>query len=276
VKSEASFGGRGVSGGASTLGPRPSALPFVPPHSVVRRIWGDADAILLVFAGSAAEFALNRAVDWLFFTGALPADPVGRVFSTARFAQNIVFVDEATALATLRRIYAVHRDVERARGMRIPDWAHRDVLYMLIDYSARAFELLHRPLAESEWADLYTTFYRVGDALGIPDLPSSVALWRADRVRHLERDLAYSTNTAELYTRFRAQLGPARYALLLQLQRLLVPAHVRRLLRLRAPTWIRPAAAAYRGARREALRHVVRRALVPRRHYAAAAALDRG
>ena len=28
--------------------------------------------ILLIFAGSAAEFALNRAVDWLFFTGNMP------------------------------------------------------------------------------------------------------------------------------------------------------------------------------------------------------------
>jgi hypothetical protein len=47
---------------------------FVDPGSVVRRIWGDGDMVLLVFAGSAAEFALNRAVDWLFFTGKLPGD----------------------------------------------------------------------------------------------------------------------------------------------------------------------------------------------------------
>src|SRR5215217_4379347 len=82
--------------------------PFVPPGSVVRRIWGEADSILLVFAGAAAEFALNRAVDWLFYTGALPADPIGRVFSTAAFAQEIVFVDDATAQRTLGRIRAIH------------------------------------------------------------------------------------------------------------------------------------------------------------------------
>ncbi|MBW3607880.1 MAG: DUF2236 domain-containing protein, partial [Actinobacteria bacterium] len=62
---------------------------FVGPGSIVRRVWGDADLVLLVFAGAAAEFALNRAADWLFVTGALTADPLGRLFSTAAYAQRI-------------------------------------------------------------------------------------------------------------------------------------------------------------------------------------------
>src|SRR3954449_1460300 len=119
--------------------------PFVAPGSIVRAIWGDADTILFALAGSAAEFALNRAVDWLFYTGKLPDDPLGRLFSTARFAQEIAFADEDGAQRTLARIRAVHQDVERSRGHSIPDWAHRDVLYMLIDYSERAYGLLHRP-----------------------------------------------------------------------------------------------------------------------------------
>ncbi len=41
---------------------------FVDRRSIVRRIWGDPNLVLLIFAGAAAEFALNRAVDWLFFT----------------------------------------------------------------------------------------------------------------------------------------------------------------------------------------------------------------
>ena len=86
---------------------------FVPQNSIVRTIWGNADTILLVFAGSAAEFALNRAVDWLFVTGELPRDPIGRLFSTASFAQDIVFADEMTAQRTLDRITAAHR---AARG----------------------------------------------------------------------------------------------------------------------------------------------------------------
>ena len=35
---------------------------FVDHRSIVRTIWGNPDLVLLIFAGSAAEFALNRAV----------------------------------------------------------------------------------------------------------------------------------------------------------------------------------------------------------------------
>ncbi|HMX26314.1 MAG TPA: oxygenase MpaB family protein, partial [Blastocatellia bacterium] len=115
---------------------------FVDRHSVVRSIWGCSDTILLIFAGAAAEFALNRAVDWLFFTGRIPNDPIGRLFSTVRYAQEIVFADEAAARRALNRINAAHATVERRRDARIPEWAHRDVLYMLIDYSERAYERL--------------------------------------------------------------------------------------------------------------------------------------
>jgi hypothetical protein len=52
--------------------------------AVTRRIWGSPDAILLFFAGGAAEFAAIKAVDWLFFTGRLPGAPVERFFETVR------------------------------------------------------------------------------------------------------------------------------------------------------------------------------------------------
>ncbi len=49
---------------------------FVEEKSIVRKIWGNADTILFIFAGAAPEFALNKAVDWLYFTGRLPSDPL--------------------------------------------------------------------------------------------------------------------------------------------------------------------------------------------------------
>ena len=49
---------------------------FVAKNSIVRQIWGKSDTVLFIFAGAAAEFALNKAVDWLYFTGRLPADPL--------------------------------------------------------------------------------------------------------------------------------------------------------------------------------------------------------
>jgi hypothetical protein len=237
--------------------------PFVAPGSIVRSIWGDADTILFVFAGSAAEFALNRAVDWLFYTGKLPADPLGRLVSTAGFAREIVFADEVTARRSLARIRAAHQAVERSRGQAIPDWAHRDVLYMLIDYSERAFELLHRPLTAPEQADLYAVFRWVGEGLAIPELPESYDAWREDRRLHLERDLADSDLTAELYRRYRRHIGWWRYETLLRVQSILVPDHVRRLLGLEPCRWLRPSLAAYRAMVRLGLRPLIHRLVMP-------------
>ena len=107
---------------------------FVCKNSIVREIWGKGDTILFIFAGASAEFALNKAVDWLYFTGRLPADPLGRLFSTVAYARKIVFSEQEDALQTINKMRAIHAGVEKARGAAIPDWAYRDVLFMLIDY----------------------------------------------------------------------------------------------------------------------------------------------
>src|SRR3954464_4394774 len=108
--------------------------PFVPQNSIVRTIWAKADTVLFIFAGSAAEFALNKAVDWLYFTGRLPADPLGRLFSTVAYARRIVFSDLEGANRAIDKIKSIHTAVETARGQNIPEWAYRDVLFMLIHY----------------------------------------------------------------------------------------------------------------------------------------------
>ena len=247
---------------------------FVFPSSIVRRIWGDGDMMLLVFAGAAAEFALNRAVDWLFFTGKLPNDPMGRLFATAGYAQKIVFADERSASAALDQIRAVHHAVERRRGRAIPDWAQRDVLYMLIDYSERAHELLARALSTDERDELYDVFYRVGTALRIPDLPAGYAEWRIDRERHMHRDLIRSEGTVALYAAYRHQLGRQRYRLLLCLQSILAPEHVRHLLRLKSAEWLRPSLRLYPILTRVGLRSLIQKLLVPAPYLSAVRALD--
>src|SRR5213083_171158 len=108
---------------------------FVRKDSIVRTIWGKSDTVLFIFAGSAAEFALNKAVDWLYYTGKLPADPLGRLFSTVSYAREIVFSEKEAAHRAIDNIKSIHSAIEERRGYRIPDWAYRDVLYMLIDYS---------------------------------------------------------------------------------------------------------------------------------------------
>src|SRR6185503_2050240 len=106
---------------------------------------------------------------------------------------------EETARNTLSRINAIHGSVERQRGQTIPDWAYRDVLYMLIDYSERAYRVLHRPLSVSQQDDLYTVFRQIGDELRIPVLPATYAEWLLDRRRHIDRDLAYSRHSELLF-----------------------------------------------------------------------------
>lgn len=248
---------------------------FVKTPSIVRQIWGDADVILLIFAGSAAEFALNRAVDWLFFTGRLPADPIARLFSTVEYAQKIVFSSETDAQAAIARMEAIHGGVETKRGYQIPDWAYRDVLYMLIDYSERAFATLHRPLTESERHELFTVFRRVGAGMHVPDLPITYADWQTDRQAHLNRNLVRSEFTDTLFARYREQLGSWRYNLLREAQAVLVPEQVSRLLNLPQKPLLARTIGLYRLLNAAGLRAVVQRVLLPTAYLAQIQALER-
>lgn len=247
---------------------------FVRSGSIVRQIWGDADVILLVFAGSAAEFALNRAVDWLFFTGKLPADPIARLFSTVRYAQEIVFASEEKANQAIARMEAIHAGVEGKRGYSIPDWAYRDVLYMLIDYSERAYETLHRPLTDSERDELFSTFRAVGAGMHVPNLPSSYADWKVDRQAHLDQDLVRSEFTDKLFQRYREQLGGWRYGLLRQAQAVLVPDKVRQLLDLPQKPLLAYSIGLYKVLNALKLRSAVQRVLLPTEYLGQIRSLD--
>ena len=248
---------------------------FIDHRSIVRTIWGSSDLVLLIFAGSAAEFALNRAVDWLFFTGRIPADPIGRLFSTVRYSQEILFADEDNARRTLDFINAKHHSVEQSREQIIPDWAYRDVLYMLVDYSERAYRLLHKPLSSGEQDELYTVFRRVGEGLHIPDLPGTYAEWRGDRERHIDNDLIYSRHTAALYRQYRRHLGVWRYNLLLQVQALLVPHKVRSLLHLSPNQLFAELVGIYGIVEKCNLQSVVHTLLIPPQYWADMKKFDR-
>ncbi|TGE25840.1 DUF2236 domain-containing protein [Hymenobacter aquaticus] len=236
---------------------------FVAPDSVVRTIWGKADTVLFIFAGAAAEFALNKAVDWLYFTGRLPADPLARLFSTVEYARQIVFAERAAAERAIDTITAIHAAVEAQRGMAIPDWAYRDVLFMLVDYSIRAFEALERPLSLAEREEAFDVFSRVGQRMGIPGLPASYAQWLPAREQHLADHLDYSPFTADLYQQYARHLGPIRYRLLLQAQRVVVPRPVRRRLGLGRLPWLRPVLLVYRYAQHLPISQWARTSLLP-------------
>jgi uncharacterized protein (DUF2236 family) len=248
---------------------------FVNPDSVVRRIWGKADTVLFIFAGSAAEFALNKAVDWLYFTGKLPADPLGRLFSTVEYARRILFAERAAAEQAIDTIAGIHAAVEAKRGMRIPDWAYRDVLFMLTAYSIRVFEAIERPLTAAEKEEIVDVFYRLGCRMGVQEVPATYAAWAQARQSHLENDLAVSNYTTDLYRQYRHHLGAFRYGLVLQAQRFVTPPRVRELLKLGRWSWLPLALPLYRPTQHLALGRWARTSLMPAQYRAQILALDR-
>jgi hypothetical protein len=196
---------------------------FVNTDSVVRKIWGNADTVLFIFAGASAEFALNKAVDWLYFTGKLPADPIGRLFSTVCYAQQIVFSPLEQAHTAIDKITAIHASVEKSRGTLIPDWAYRDVLYMLIHYSIASFELLEKKLSMQEKEEVFDVFYRVGCRMQLKDLPSTYAQWITSRAAHLQNNLQKGSLTVDLFNQYKKHLGAGRFWLLKEAQKLVIP-----------------------------------------------------
>lgn len=219
---------------------------FVDKHSVVRQIWGKSDTILFIFAGASAEFALNKAVDWLYFTGRLPADPLRRLFSTVSYARAIVFSEKQSAMRTIDAMTAIHAAVEAKRGANIPDWAYRDVLFMLIDYSIRSFEVLERKLSKTEKQEVFNVFYRMGNRMGLKGLPDTFEAWEKMREGHLQQDLVRSHYTDDLFTQYRKHLGTIRYRLLLEAQTMIVPQEVRELLGFRSISLLTPLLALYK------------------------------
>lgn len=236
---------------------------FVENDSIVRKIWGKSDTILFIFAGASAEFALNKAVDWLYYTGKLPSDPLGRLFSTVNYARKIVFssMDEANAAIDMMR--KIHTAVEQSRGDVIPDWAYRDVLFMLIHYSIAAYELLEHPLSASEKDEVYHVFYRVGLRMGLKELPENYMNWLPVRACHLEDNLQKSNFTVDLFQQYRKHLGQFRYAVLLEAQILVVPKRVKNLLNFRNFSFIMPLVPIYKLSKKIKMDRFIKNVLLP-------------
>lgn len=247
---------------------------FVHPNSIVRKIWGKSDTILFIFSGAAAEFALNKAVDWLYFTGRLPADPIGRLFSTVSYARQIVFAPKKEAEAAIDKITAIHGGVEKSRGAKIPDWAYRDVLFMLIHYSIAAFELLERKLTAGEKEDLYEIFLRIGQRMMIPGLPPTYIDWLPVREAHLQNDLAKSKFTEDLFRQYKKNLGTFRFLVMREGQKVVVPKKVAALLNFGKFSFLSALVPFYKFSRQLKLDGLIKAVLLPTAYKEQIRALD--
>jgi len=236
---------------------------FVQKDSIVRKIWGKSDTILFIFAGAAAEFALNKAVDWLYFTGKLPADPIGRLFSTVSYARWIVFSEKQEAYRAIHKITSIHSGVEKARGTTIPDWAYRDVLFMLIHYSIASYELLERKLDSAEKEEVYQVFYRLGKGMDLKELPGTYNSWLPVREEHMKEHLQKSRYSVDLFKQYRKNLGNTRYAILKEAQLLVVPPRVKELLHFGRFSWLAPIVPLYKFSRLLRLDRLIKAILLP-------------
>ncbi|MDE3184656.1 MAG: DUF2236 domain-containing protein [Bacteroidota bacterium] len=247
---------------------------FVEEDSVVREIWGKSDTILFIFAGSAAEFALNKAVDWLYFTGRLPADPLGRLFSTVSYARKIIFAENEAALKIIDSIYGIHKVVENNRGKAIPEWAYRDVLYMLIHYSITSFELLERKLSSEEKEEVYDVFYRFGQRMQLKGLAINHQEWLQQRETDMQNDLAKSDLTVDLFKQYKKHLGPLRYFVLIEGEKLIMPKRVRKLLGFSKFSFLSFFVPVYKFSRKIHLDTSIKKLLLPQKYAREIADLD--
>lgn len=183
--------------------------------TVAQRIWSDPTCLLLIFAGGSAEFAVHPNVDWLFFTGKLPADPIGRFFSTIDYLRQMLVVSAAEREPLARSLRGLHTDIEERRGGRIPDIAYRDVLSMDIYYSIVASEVSQgRAMSVEDRDDVVSELVLFGDQMGIPNLPTNYAeLCEMRRERFA--DYGQSEFTGQLLSSYRKALGFVGYRSLL-------------------------------------------------------------
>ena len=247
---------------------------FTKKDSIVRQIWGKADTILFIFAGAAAEFALNKAVDWLYYTGRLPKGPLGRLFSTVNYAKVIVFAEEKSAFQAIDQMNKIHAKIEENRGFKIPDWAYRDVLFMLIDYSIRAFEALERKLTSDEKEEVFQVFLKVGKGMKIADLPSNFKDWEKQRKSQLQENFEFSDFTKDLFLQYKKHLGVVRYRLLLEAQILMAPKRVKELLNFRNQSVLIAIIPVYRLSRIFKIDYILKDLILPKDYKSDIKALD--
>ena len=188
------------------------------PATVVADLWSDPDALMLIFAASSAEFAVNPINEWLFFTGKLPADPVGRFLGTIGYMRQLMLAPSQQEYeAACGRIRGVHSEVETRRGRKIPDDAYLDVLLMGMHHSVRALEVSRGRRVNAEEAAEFVASYRsMAHHMGVPGFPEDIEAY--SRLRRSRLALYRTTEyTRKLYAAYRRALGPLAYWMLCKL-----------------------------------------------------------
>lgn len=191
---------------------------------ITRRIWGDPENVLLVYAGAAAEFTLHPENHWLFYTGKMPSDPLRRFRDTLKYQQKLFFMPAAAVPHVARHIKDMHRQVEEKRSqeqgpMRIPDEAYTQVFSMLIEYGIRGYEYLHHcKLGRPQREDYFNDIRAIAQMMEVEDFPQDYGHYLDRRTDVVVNQLQFNPYTRELMEAYRRNLGPIRYWVLRQFQ----------------------------------------------------------
>lgn len=190
---------------------------------VIRRVWSDADSVLLIFAGASAEFALSNYVDWLFFTGKIPNQPIDRMMSTLAYAKRLLFTDAEKREIALRELVKIHRQVGEKRGFQIPNEAFLDVLNMLIYYTAKAYELVFGSLTENDRQFIINEFGIIGRGMQIEGLAQNWQEFEEQRELAIKERYSCSTLSQSLFQSYQKNLGFPLYFFLVRVYEFLLP-----------------------------------------------------
>ena len=137
---------------------------------------------------------------------------------------------------------------------------------MLIHYSQASFDLLERKLTSVEKDELFDVFYRVGKRMGLKDLPLTYSQWQTMHEQHLIDDLQHSHYTDDLYKQYKKHLGSLRYWMLIESQKLVVPAQVRKLLGLGKASGVAPLLFIYKKSRLLKLDWFLKSLVLPKKY----------
>jgi hypothetical protein len=145
---------------------------------------------------------------------------------------------------------------------------------MLIYYSMAAYELLEQKMSLQEKEELHNVFFRVGDRMGLAQLPNTYAEWVCARQTHLEQDLEKSELSEDLFKQYRKHLGVIRYRMLLEAQKLVVPPRVSSLLNFGSFRWMQPLVPLYQFSRKLKMEWLIKDLLLPSAYKEQIKALD--
>lgn len=209
-----------------------------------RKLWTDLDHILLVYVGSAAEFALVEENHWLFYTNKLPSAPLDRLMSTFVWNRKVMMTTSADAVTLARTIRGFHDQVEKERRReegghpKISNTAFREVGAMLIEYALLAEAYLEKRVVRPEEKEAYYLdqcgFFR---NMGIKGWEESYQLFHENREKEMREQLRTNPHTGDLFKSYRRDLGAFRYWLLRHFMAWFVPEHVRQELKLEKSAW---------------------------------------